>query len=337
MCQVKTLNQFDSIIELMTYFKDEKTCLKYLEQWLHGGNIHCPHCGFQRIFRFKDGKRFRCYGCKEQFTAKIGTIFESSRLPMLKWYMAIYLISSDKKGISSYQLAKYLKVTQKTSWFMLHRIRTAMKQDESQLHGVVMSDESFIGGKNKNRHIDKKVKNSQGRSFKDKVPVLGLMQAEVSHTIERPHKVISGKMVDEKVIVRPKKLSCTVIESTKKESLQPEILKKVEKGSTFISDEWKGYAGLNSEFDHQIVDHTKLQFLTKEGHSTNAMEGAWTHLKKSIVGCYHRVSKKHLHRYLNESVFRYNTIQMKEGERMNELIKMVKCRLTYKQLTQKVA
>lgn len=162
---------FDNLIDMVAYFNDDNNCRRYLIDWRWKGNISCPHCGNTKIYEFSDGRRFKCAGCRQQFTGKVGTIFEDSKVPMKKWFVAIYLITAHKKGISSYQLARDLKVTQKTAWFMLHRIRFGLglnTEPEEQLEGIIELDETFVGGKNKNRHKDKKVEQSQGRSFKDK-------------------------------------------------------------------------------------------------------------------------------------------------------------------------
>lgn len=309
MCsKMKSPSDFDSIVDLIIYFKDEITCLKHLEYWVWGGDIRCQQCGSDNICRFEDQKRFKCRNCETQFTAKVGTIFQGSKLPMVKWFTAIYLIGSHKKGISTHQLARDLKVTQKTSWFMLHRIRKAMQGNfDSKMDGIIMSDETFVGGKNKNRHIDKKFVNAQGRSFKDKVPVLGLMKE-------------GGE------------IRCFVMADTKMEDIHPHLFNNIKEGSILVSDEWKGYNRLADIFNHQIVRHNRHKFTSDEGYSTNAVEGFWSGLKKSIIGIYHKVSTKHLQKYCDELAFRFNTRTLGQGERLALLMSKVNCRLPYKQL-----
>jgi transposase-like protein len=157
---------FSSLIELLDYFSTTKKCEEYIQVKRWGNSPICPHCEGEKIYKFSDGKRFKCGSCKKQFTVRIGTIFQDSNVPLRKWIIAMYLNTCHKKGISSYQLAKDIKVTQKTAWFMLQRIRYGLGHDTAneQLEGTVQVDETFVGGKNKNRHADKKVKNSQGRS-----------------------------------------------------------------------------------------------------------------------------------------------------------------------------
>jgi transposase-like protein len=189
---------------------------------------------------------------------------------------------SSKKGISSYQLAKDLNVTQKSAWFMLQRIRYAMqyKTFMKPLEGTIELDETFVGGKNKNRHFDKKVKYSQGRSFKDKTPVFGMLE-------------------------RGGELRCVVIPDTKADSIQPIIYNNIKQGSTVYTDEWWAYKGLNNDYIHGVVDHGRGQY--KNGDvCTNTIEGFWSHLKRGINGVYHQVSRKHLQKYADEFTFRYN-------------------------------
>lgn len=311
MCLIKSPTEFDSLLEMVMYFKDEKTCLKYVEQCMsdENGVYRCPHCGTDKIYRYKDGLLFKCSGCKNQFTAKVGTIFEGSKLPMIKWMMAIYLIGNHKKGISSYQLARDLKTTQKTGWFMLHRIRKAMEQDSVMMDGIVEADETFIGGKNKNRHKNKKFKNAQGRSFQDKVAVMGLLQRE-------------GKV------------KTVVIGNTQGENIRRVVFGNVKTGSTLISDEWWAYRNMKEHYHHEVVDHARGQYVNENGATTNSMEGFWAHLKRSLWGIYHRVSPKHLQKYVDEVTFRWNTRKLNEGERLSVIMSKVNCRLKYNQLIQ---
>lgn len=331
---MNSIEDFNSLIELCDYFSTEQKCIDYLifQRW--EGNIICPRCKNNNIYKYKDGKRLKCAECNKQFTVRTGTIFEDSNLPLRKWLIAYYLLLCHKKGISSYQLAKDIKVTQKTAWFVLHRIRygLGMNEDKQELSGNIQLDESFVGGKNKNRHIDKKVKNSQGRSFKDKTPVMGMLQQQEIIIKERAHKILADKTVKEKVIVSPSILRCEVIPDTSSESIQPLVHQNVAYGNIVISDEWIGYTGLDRHYDHRIVDHTKKQFLTDQGDSTNGIEGSWTLLKRCYMGTYHYMSRKHLQKYVDEVVFRYNTKTMKEGQRFNYGISRIYGRLKYKRL-----
>lgn len=332
------IDNFNSLIEIISYFDSESKCLNYLELKRWDGKPVCPHCNHDKVYRFSDGKRFKCASCREQFTAKVGTIFEDSKIPLQKWYVAIYLVTAHKKGISSHQLAKDIKVTQKSAWFMLHRIRFGLGANEDlaeKLEGTIELDETFVGGKNKNRHADKKVKNSQGRSFKDKTPVMGMLQEEISETIERPNKNNPAKTVKEKVILQNSIVRCQVVSNTKSASLQPVIKENVKIGSILVSDEWMAYQGLNKHYDHRIVDHRAKQYVNESGDTTNALEGFWTSFKRSYIGIYHYMSRKHMQYYANEVAFRYNTRTMKDGLRLDHAMTLVGGSIKYKQLTSK--
>lgn len=308
---LKSPEEFDSLLEVATYFNNEMVCLRYLEQWLHNGDIRCPHCGFDKVYRFSDGKRFKCSSCRSQFTAKKNTIFEHSPIPLQKWFLAIYLITAHKKGISSCQLSRDLKIRRNTAWFMAHRIRQCLSQKDVELDGVVQSDETFVGGKNKNRHIDKKVKyeHNKYRASCDKVPVLG--------------------MLNDKGFAKT-----TVLQSAKFEDIKPAIMDSIKSGSTWVTDNYLSVRTLGKYFKREVVNHQKKQFLSSGGHSTNGIEGFWSHLKRMIIGVYHQVSPKYLQRYCDEQTFRYNTRHMSNGERFALLFTKVNCRINYKQLTQ---
>jgi transposase-like protein len=223
-----------------------------------------------------------------------------------KWFLAIYLITSHKKGISSLQLAKDIDVTQKTAWFMLQRIRNCFGIDTDQLVGEVEIDETYVGGKNKNRHASKKVENSQGRSVKDKTPIIGM--------IERGGKLVAKK-----------------IENTKAATLAPEVIKAVNPSAILFTDEWAGYNGLKMIYDHSFVKHNQGQYVNGRIH-TNTIEGFWSLLKRGIIGIYHSTSKKHLQMYVDEFVFRYNTKHSSVNKRFNQMLSNTEHRLTYKAL-----
>jgi transposase-like protein len=249
---------------------------------------------------------YRCKNTGKNFNARIGTLFECSKIPLRKWFIAIYLITSHKKGISSIQLSKDIKVTQKTAWFLNQRIRECFINEE-KLSGEVALDETFVGGKNKNRHWDKKVKNSQGRSFKDKVPVLGMLQR-------------NGKVV------------CRVLKDTSYKSLTAPIIRTVKRGSTLFSDEWGGYRVVDKVYEHYIVDHSRKQYVDGNAY-TNTIEGFWGIMKRGLIGIYNYTGRKHLQRYVDEFSFRYNTRNLSEAERFNLFLCNSNHRITYKKLT----
>ena len=159
---MKTTFEFKTLTDFTDYFCDEATCVKHYTEIRFGNGEYCPHCGHTEIYKFSNGKRYRCAKCKQDFTIKTGTVFGESKLPLRKWFMAIYLLSTTSKGISSVQLAKHVGVTQKTAWFMAHRIREAHQQNKGQLFGKIEADETFIGGLSKNMHKSKRRSGNQG-------------------------------------------------------------------------------------------------------------------------------------------------------------------------------
>jgi len=222
----------------------------------------------------------------------------------------MWLIGNHKKGVSSVQLAKDIGVTQKTAWFMLQRIRKSMQQEhKGKLDGVVMSDETFVGGKNRNRHKDKKAIIPYGRNYEDKTPVIGLLQE-------------NGE------------IRCFITKNTQNECLHPVVDGNVAEGAILVTDEWRGYKSIQTKVIHEVVQHNQKRYVSKNGFSTNAVEGFWSHLKRAIFGIYHNVTKKHLQRYVDEIVFKFNTRLMKETERLNFMMQKVRCRLKYKHLIQ---
>lgn len=307
MSLLKSPFEFNTILELTTYFKEEEKCIEYIKEWRWQGTVRCIQCGFAHVYHFKDGKRFKCGNCKEHFTVTCGTIMQSTKLPLSKWILAIFLIGGHKKGISSCQLGRDLGVTQTTAWHMLHKIREMLVQDDRQLEGVVSSDETFVGGKNKNRHRDKKLKYGKDRDWADKTPVIGMMQADG--------------------FVKTK-----VLKDATNESIRPVVLQSVKRGSTLVTDEYKSYRIMHKFYNHEKLNHQK-GFLSPNGFSTNNIEGFWSQLKRMIIGIYHKVSRKYLQNYMNELTFRHNTRKEKQGVRFAMMMSMINQKITYKQLT----
>lgn len=302
------LPKINTLIDVLTHFSDEKVCLEHLKQMRWGGVPYCPHCGCEKVYEFSDGKRYKCAACRKQFTAKVGSIFEDSKIPLRKWFAAIWLITSHKKGISSLQLSKDLGVTQKTAWFMLHRLRHASQTQAFQqpLTGTVECDETYVGGKEKNKHKSKRQTGTQGRSTKTKSVVIGML--------ERDGKVMAVKT-----------------ENAEGKTVRDLIISNIVFGSNIVTDEYRGYKGLEFLFTHTFVLHGSGQYVNGEAH-TNTIEGFWSLLKRGIIGIYHSVSPKHLQRYLNEFSFRYNSRQIGEGERFNMVLQQCNGRLNYKTL-----
>lgn len=299
---------FKSLPKLLDYFKDNSTCIEFLEQQRWGKNPICPFCGSKKVYRTNRG--FKCGDCKKKFTVTVGTIFEHSKIKLNTWFAAVYLCTAHKKGISSLQLHRDLGITQKTAWFMEHRIREMLRSKNSPLllEGTVQADETFVGGKNKNRHADKKVEKSQGRSVKDKTPVFGLEN--------------DGKV------------NLKVIPNTQAKTLKPIIKNLVKKGAIVITDEWGGYNGLSKDYNHKVLNHKEGEYV-KDGFTTNSIDGFWSLLKRGIFGIYHSTSPQHLHRYCDEFSYRYNTRKIDDSDRFMVSLTKVDGRLTYKQLTEK--
>jgi transposase-like protein len=258
------------------------------------------------------GKLLKCADCRRQFSVRIGTIFEDSALPLQKWFMAIYLLMAHKKGISSIQLGKDIGVTQKTAWFMLHRIRFAVrtKSFENKLTGTIEADETYVGGQEKNKHLDKRTKGTQGRSTKTKNVIFGINQRDgivAAETVER---------VNQKTI-----------QSILKQQVSP--------SADIMTDEFNAYNGLDKHFNsHNRVDHSSKEYVRGNIHTQN-IESFWAILKRGIFGIYHQVSKKHLDRYIDEFEFRFNSKHIKDIERFSLMLKSCNGRLMYKMLTNK--
>jgi len=302
--------EINTLLELSKYFEEKQNCIDYLTKIRWNGTVKCVFCDHDRVYELKGhNKRYKCSKCRKQFSVIKGTIFENSPISLQKWFVAIYVITSHKKGISSIQLGKDIGVTQKTAWFMNQRIRFALKAKTfNKMAGTVQCDETYVGGKNKNRVGKNKIRNSQGRSLIDKTPVFGI--------------VGDGQVYTE------------VVSDTKSTTLKPIIKKMVKTGSIVITDEWRAYKKMPREYQHEVIQHRLNEFVRGKFH-TNSIEGFWSLLKRGIYGIYHQVSPKHLHRYCDEFSFRYNTRQITESDRFNYLMKKINCRLTYDELTGK--
>ncbi len=308
---------FNSLIQLLNAFPDDDACRAYLEERRWKGTPRCPHCKHsENAYSIDGGKRYKCPNCRKKYSVLVGTMFENSKVGLRKWFVAIYLITSHKKGISSCQLAKDVGVTQKTAWFMLHRIRE-MLQDKSphQLQGEVEVDETLVGGSEKNKHRDKRTKN-KSKIVGDKAPVLGIVERGTGD--------------------KPSRVRFFVLDDTTRKSIHPHIMHSVKRGSRLHSDENLVYRRLGRFYDRGIVNHKRGQYVdyTPDGIiTTNNIEGLFSHLKRGIIGVYHQVSRKHLQRYANATAFRLNTRKMNEGQRFDLTVRKCEGRLTYRALT----
>jgi len=304
---------FKSFVHMLQVLPDDNACRLFLEDLRWDGKPVCPHCSsvHESHYKLKTKGEFKglykCKDCRERFTVTVGTMFEGSHVPLRKWFIAIYIFTSHKKGIRSIQLGKDLGITQKSAWFVLSRLRSNFQaKTDVKFDGVIQADESFLGGKNKNRHKSKRVNEAQGRSVKDKTPVFGM--------VENGNQVVTK-----------------VIPDTKATTLKPIIENLVEKGAIVVSDEWNGYKGLNKNFDHKIINHKADEFVSNGFHNNN-IEGFWSLLKRGIYGIYHQVSPKHLNKYCDEFSYRYNTRKNTESEKFSISLSRAEKRLTYKDL-----
>jgi len=301
------IQQFDSLMQMMETFSDEQVCIDHLRaiRWKNGA--YCPYCGGTKVYHFSDNRTHKCGDCRQRFSIKVGTIFEDTKLPLRKWFMAIWMVTSHTKGIASTQLAKDIQITQKSAWFMLHRLRHAArtKSFNKPFEGMVEADETYIGGKEKNKHAHKKTPGSQGGA--NKKVVMGIME-------------------------RDGELRATTILSADAKTLKAQIEANVAPGSNVMTDEHKGYTGLGEKFHHHTVNHSIGQYVKHYFIHTNGLENAWSLFKRKIDGIHHWVSGEHLDRYLCEFTFRHNRRKMGEGQRVNALLGQVEGRLTYKAL-----
>jgi transposase-like protein len=277
---MKTTFEFKTLTDFTDYFCDEETCRKHYTAIRFGNGEYCPHCGHTQIYTFKDGKRYRCASCKQDFTIKTGTVFGESKLPLRKWFMAIYLLSTTSKGMSSVQVAKHVGVCQKTAWFMAHRIREAHQQNKGQLFGKIEADETFIGGLSKNMHKAKREAAIKGTGGTGKTPIFGMKS-------------------------RDGEVRAKVVQSVGMAELHKELKSNVAQGATLYTDRWVAYRGLAAQFNHTTVDHGAKEYVNGDCH-TNGIESFWALFKRGYHGVYHQMSKKHLQRYVNEFAFRFN-------------------------------
>jgi len=307
--------------EALIYFADPKNCREYLvaRRWPNG--VTCPRCGSDKVAFLEKYNRWQCSAKTHkdrQFTSKTGTIFEDSPLGLDKWLAAMWLLVNCKNGISSYEVSRDLKVSQKSAWHMLHRIRLATqdKATGGKLSGEVEIDETFIGGKARNMHKGKREENITGTGGKDKTAVMGMVE-------------------------RGGKVRLQVVDNRRKKELQKQVREHVEAGAAIFTDELKSYDGLESDYQHAVINHA-VEYADGNVH-TNTMENFWSLLKRGLHGTYISVEPFHLFRYLDEQAFRYNNRKDNEGETLTDsdrfdlvVRQIVGKRLTWAEVTGKV-
>ncbi len=310
---------FKSLPQLLDYFKDEQTCIEYYENIRWKGNPVCPHCGSLKA-PYKTNRGYKCSEklCHKKFTVKVGTIFENSKIPFRIWLAAIWLCTAHKKGISSVQVATDLNITQKTAWFVLHRIREMLKQQKPELIGNTNSveiDESYVGGREDNKHTSKRRSDTQPHLKNDGTPYV-------------PKKVVVG------IIERGGNVILKYVPSASQENMVPFIEQYVPKGSKIFTDESNVYAKIGSRYDHGTIQHKLKIYVSGDCH-TNTIESFWALLKRGIYGIYHQVSEKHFERYLNEFASRYNSRTATAQDRIEKFLNDSERRLKYADLIAK--
>lgn len=273
-----------NLFDIFQKFPTHETCIQHLERVRFGDDPYCPYCGSIEVGRKDDAGRvgrWNCYGCKSSFNVLAGTIFQKTKVPLQKWFLAIALILDAKKGLSSYQLSRHLNINQKTAWYIAMRIRFAMLSNKELLQGIVEADETYVGGKPRkwnNRNDDKPNKRGRGTS---KMPVIGVVQ--------RGGKVIAKPAPRGEVNAK---------------TLTSFLMRHVDPSSLLMTDQYKGYRNIGKKIRHATINHAK-QYVDGIVH-TNTIEGFWSLLKRSWYGSYHHYTSQWASFYVAESCYKYN-------------------------------
>jgi transposase-like protein len=296
-----------SILDLINAFPTEQSCIDHLEILRWNGNVVSPFDPTSKVYDCK-GNKYKCKNTGKYFNVRTNTIFDNTKMPLQKWFLAIWIVTSHKKGISSLQLGRDLNITQKSAWFMLQRIRNCFGiNNDEDLNGEVEMDETYVGGTNSNRKAS--IRNDKSEETQEKYKkstVFGMVQ-------------------------RDGELRAMHVENAMEVSLLPVVFDNVSKEAKVYSDQHKSYYNLKRIYDHKVVKHSQGEYV-RGRVSTNTIESFWAILKRGIYGIYHFTSKKHLQLYVDEFVFRYNTRKTTESNRFNLLLSNIENRLTYKEL-----
>jgi transposase-like protein len=302
-----------TLTDAIKHFADLDRCQEYMiaVRW-PDGQVKCPRCGSEKVVYLANQRRWKCYGAhpKPQFSVKVGTIFEDSALGLDKWFTAMWLIANCKNGISSYEVARDLGITQKSAWHMLQRVRLAMRAGsfESKMSGHVEIDETFIGGKARFMHKSRRFKVGD-TGFVGKVAVMGLLE-------------------------RHGKVRCQIVPNTRRKNLENVIKENIEAGANVYSDNLPSYRQLDAEYIHKVIDHAE-RYIDGQIH-TNGIESFWSLLKRGLKGTYVSVEPFHLFRYLDEQCFRFNNRTLNDSQRFAIVAQQViGKRLTFAEVTGK--
>jgi hypothetical protein len=311
-----------TLIEAIRYFADPDVALNTMVSLRWPNGVCCPTCGRADVRFIKTRRMWECkeVHAKRQFSAKVGTIMEDSALGLDKWFAAIWMIANCKNGISSYEMARDLGITQKSAWFLDHRIRLAMQAGSLiKVEGTAEADETLIGGLAKNMHKDRRSKTIKGTGASGKTIVMGILERKGRHSTSR--------------------VRARIIKETTKKVLHAEVRAAVAPGANLFTDAAAGYRGLGEDFKHEVVDHA-VEYVRDQVH-TNGLENFWSLLKRGLKGTYVSVEPFHLFRYLDEQVFRFNARELSDADRFKSVLSWaIGLRLTYKELTdydQKIA
>ena len=299
-----------SLIEAIQHFSDLDVCTEFVARLRWPDGPFCPRCGCTEYSYLTTRRVWKCKGCKKQYSVRVGTIFEESRLGLDKWLPAVWLIANSKNGISSHELGRALGVTQKSAWFMLHRIRLAMQTKSfMRLSGEVEVDETYIGGKARNMHASERKRKgiTRGRTVGHQTPVLGMVE-------------------------RGGRVKAEVIPNVKAKTLRPRVIDSIESGSDLYTDALASYGGFGVRFSHKTIDHAE-RYVDGKVH-TNTIENFWSLVKRGLNGTYISVEPYHLFRYLDERVFTFNERERTDYERFGAVLGAISGRrLTYAEVT----